>query len=251
MTKIRRKFELLIGDMRRLIEKPVAGEAVHDLPACAYGLHQFAEKVAVDPAKVRMLLEIATLLRASDVKRRQVTEEKILSFLVYLAILCQGAVAKTGVPIGEAFLHDRNPEVTDSGRVGVLRELHDFAVGCFSFKRARDAFGGKRRALAFEILSFVGQVADIPEAIVLALRALAKGRSAEACAAVEFIKDYHEAREMTPDESLVDEILRMTDRADSDSTVISGLNALMEMGVIGEFEAMGRLDHWREKHDGN
>jgi len=47
---------------------------------------------------------------------------------------------------------------------------------------------------------------------------------------------------------MVGELLTLAEKTDSRSTAFSVLNALVETGVIGEFEALDRLDDWKSRH---
>lgn len=251
MNRTHRKFETLIQDLRRTIEKPVAGHDYYALPRLAWELEKFSPELRKDSAKVRELLDVVELLRNSGVKGRQVAEESILNFLTFFSVECRADPAGPEGLTEELVPDEQETESNEGECREILLMLQEFAVSCFSFKRARDAFGGKRRAIAFEILASVGEVMDLPDVVVLARQALKKGRSAEVRAAIQFIRDYHTARETMPDESLVEEIVQMTERADSESAVFAGLDALVQTGVIGEFEAMDRLDDWRQKRHGD
>lgn len=237
MNKRYRKFERLIGDMRRLIENPESVEERYDLYHLTSQLAGFVDELTVDAEKVRELLEVAGLLRDSNAQGRLIAEKEILSFLAFLADMCR---VRPGLDSEREGVED------DCGKV--LREIHGFAVGCFSFKRARDTFGGRRRSGAFTILGAVGPVGDSTEVIALATLALEKGGRNEALAALEFFGAWLNITDKEPDDALIDSVWRMIDRAESDTGVIAGLDTLVQWGVIGEFEAMTHLDDWREKH---
>lgn len=132
-------------------------------------------------------------------------------------------------------------------RLQVLRDLHDFALACFAFKRPRDSFGGKRRGYAYEILGHVGRMADLPDVVTMARQSLKKAKSVESRQAADFLKQYFTARDIVPDDTIIDELLSLAATADSRSTVFGALNALVETGAISESEAISRLDDWKTK----
>lgn len=181
MTKRYRKFERLVSALNRHLENPRTSGNQLDLHACLWQLPKFEEKAATDPAKVRSLLNVAIRFRESNVLGRHVAEEKILEFMAAVA--------------GEA---SENLDVAEC--VEVCRELHDFAKSCFSFKRARDAFGGRRRAGAFAILSKFGRAEDSPEIVGFAMQAIEQGGSSEARAAVDYLNSFFEETETEPDD---------------------------------------------------
>ena len=129
-----------------------------------------------------------------------------------------------------------------------LHGLHDFALGCFEFKRPRDSFGGTRRGLAFEILGHVGRVVDLPEVVAMARLSLKKEKSVEAAQAAEFLQQYFTDRCLSRDDKMVGELLTLAETTDSRSTAFSALNALVETGTICEFEALDRLDDWKSRN---
>ena len=130
----------------------------------------------------------------------------------------------------------------------VLRELHDFALGCFEFKRPRDSFGGRRRALALEILGRISLVVDLPEVVRIARDALRKAQSIESRQAAEFLQVYFTERGLPPDDDLTKELLSLAERTDSRPTAFGALNTLVETGTTSEFEALDRMDEWKSKH---
>ena len=130
----------------------------------------------------------------------------------------------------------------------VLREVHDFALACFQFKRPRDSFGGTRRGLAFGILRNVGRAVDLPEVVSMARQALRKTKSAVGRQASEFLNEYFTERDFPPDDAMIDELLSLAEATDSRSTALSALHTLVETGAISEFEAWDRLDDWTSRH---
>jgi hypothetical protein len=243
--KQRQKFELLIGDMRRLIEASESAEDGIVLTECSWGLGRFIEELTRDPVKVGMLLEVAVRLRESDVRGRQMAEERILNLLTALAGMCQPKPgSETG--LGDSFQPEMAGGSVPDECVTIRTGLHEFALGCFAFKRSRDAFGGRRRrAAAFEILGEVGLAWDSAEVEALAVKAILSGRSAEARAALDFMVNRVFVMGAEPDDSLIAATRRMIERGDTESNVFAGLNALVEWFVISELEAMDRLDEWR------
>jgi hypothetical protein len=132
----------------------------------------------------------------------------------------------------------------------VLRELHDFAKGTLSFKPARDAVCGRRRVYAFEILAAVGPMEDSSEIVELAIQSIKEVPSEEVVrAALEFLKSHFARIKAEPDDGLIEVVRDLIERADSESVVFGGLDALVEWGVISETTALMRLYDWRDRHD--
>jgi hypothetical protein len=132
-------------------------------------------------------------------------------------------------------------------RLQVLQDLHDFAWACFTFKRPRDSFGGKRRGLAYGILGHVSRMADLPEVVTMARQSLKKANSVESRQVADFLKQYFTARSILPDATIIAELMSLAATADSRSTVIGALDALVETGAISEWEAISQMDDWKSK----
>jgi hypothetical protein len=231
MNPGRHEVEHVLKDMRRLIENPKSAEEARALLACSQQLSGLADQLADKPDKVRMLVEMVTQLRASKVRSRRVVEERILDAMNRLV---DRACAN----------HD------DAASAEVLRELYDFAKGCFSFKPARDAVSGRRRAVAFEILSAIGPMENSSEIVELAAQSINEAPAAEEVrAALEFLKSHIAETKAKPDDGLIDTVWGLIERADSESVLFGGLDALVEWGVISEFTALTCLDDWRDSQD--
>jgi hypothetical protein len=246
--KRRRKFELFIGDLRRFLSAPKLALGFSQLEIAIGNLRDFIEELSRDAGKTRQLHEFAAALRASDAPGRLVAEGHLLEHLAHVARRISDALEDAGVPILAGFAAaDAVPAELRAG-VEVLRELQDFAMGCFAFKRARDSFGGRRRAHAFAILGRISRVVDLPTALVLARRSLRKPKSVEARLAAGFLAEYFERRGLSPDDDLTGELLRLAERAEHRSTATGALSALVETGTISEWEALNRLDDWKLRH---
>lgn len=251
MIETRRKFERLIGNVRRLIEHPKISSAYRDLRDFAQKLDRLAPELATDSATVRVLLDFILQLRASKVRWRWAGEEDLLRFLRCLAAWHLPVPDKNGGPLDDFWPPDEESDRPLVEAMENLREIHEFAIGCFSFKQRRDAHAGQRRALAFEILSATGPVGDASQTIALAGQSMQDGDPVEARAAVEFLKEHFADPDMALDDSLIDAIWRLIHRGRSENEVFAGLDTLLDWGVIDGLEAVVQLDKWREKHSGD
>jgi hypothetical protein len=66
--------------------------------------------------------------------------------------------------------------------------------------------------------------------------------------AIEFLLEQFQDRDEAPDEELVDVLLGVAKRTRSRSIAFGALNFLVETGVISEFQALDRLDAWKEQN---
>jgi hypothetical protein len=243
-----KKLEPVLDAIRLLLADRTRAPGDYALAQALWDLVPFRDQLSRNAPQTRAVLEVVRLLRASDGPGRQKAEERLIDNLQSLAWHCSGCLEDTKatrLPHLNA-LDQLPPEVRSTFEV--LRELRDFALGCFEFKRPRDSFGGRRRALAFDILAEVGRWVDLPEAVSLARRALRKAQSVEARQAAEFLQRYFAARDLSPDEATTEQLLALAEQTDSRSTAFGALNALVETGKISEFQALDRLDDWKSRH---
>jgi len=243
---VRHKFELLLKDFWRALKRPAQNENM--LRLAVWGFTRFTPELVPDAVKVRQVLEFVEALRSSDTPGRQVAEERLMGDLVHLAGQCSEVLEDAKCPRLTGFDTILAAPGELQPVLRVLKELHDFALACFQFKRPRDSFGGARRALAFGILGRVGWAVDLPEVVPMALRALRKTKSVESRQASEFLQEYFAERDLAPDDAMIEELLSLVESTNSRSTAYGALNALVETGAISEFEAMDRMDNWKSKH---
>jgi hypothetical protein len=149
----------------------------------------------------------------------QVAEEHMMEMLGHLARRCR-----------DLYLRDYEirfpgrPSIRESAAsraqlLEVLRELGAFAVGCFDFRRPRDAFGGRRRCLAFWILAAAAPLVAEPAWVDRAEAAVRTGRKAEIQGAFVFIGALVPREDDTPYGDYVED----------------------------EADALDRIDEWREQ----
>ncbi len=243
---MRHKFELLIKDFWRALEHPAPDR--NRLSVAVWGVRRFVPKLMTDAAKLRQVLEFVRALRSSNAPGRHVAEEDLMRSLAYLAGQCGEVLDGAECLRLAGFDSITEVPVELHPVLRVLRDLHDFALACFQFKRPRDSFGGTRRALAFEILGRVARAVDLPEVVSMARQALRKTKSAEGRQASEFLNEYFTERDFPPDDAMIDELLSLAEATDSRSTALSALHTLVETGAISEFEAWDRLDDWTSRH---
>ena len=243
---MRRKFELLMKDFWAALNRPEGNGS--DLRVAVWGLAQFSAELTREAAKMRQVLDFGRALRSSNALGRQVAEERLLEDLSFLAEQCGAVLEEAGFSRLPGFKAVTGVPAEHQLVIEVVRELHDYALDCFQFKRPRDAFGGRRRAIAFEILARISRVVDLPEVVQFAQQALRKARSVEARQAAEFLEEYLCERGLLPDEAMTHDLLSLAEQADCRSTVFGALNVLVETGAISEFEALDRMDEWKSKH---
>ncbi len=234
----RRTFQLALLDIRRCLVDPPMEDRANALRQAAWGVDRFLRAIASDPEKTQALIDTARAVRDSPGPGSTVAEGRLMQALTSIAFWDGGGAPN--VP---------PPEAETERRLEVLRELAAYALECLAFRRPRDAFGGRRRSIAFEILTDADPHVDLPEAVRVA-RSIACSASGDDCrGALDFLKARFERRGEEPDEELVEGLLRVADQARSRSIVFGALDLLVETGAISEFQALDRMDAWKERNE--
>jgi hypothetical protein len=246
----RRKFELLIADIRRHLAAPAGTDRYNNLWQTTWNLRRFDEEVVRSPEKARLLIELARVARATTGPGCAVAEEKILLFMEDVVRDCGDQFVEAGgkcLPDRQA-LDSLAPELRTVAQI--VAELTDYALDCLHHAaRPRDAFAGARRGLALNILSAGETVWERPEALEFACQALRRHRSQEVRGAINFLADYFAARpDLAMPDDIADELLAVAENATSRSTAVGALDLLVKTLVISEWEASDRISAWKDKH---
>ena len=248
--KSRRKFQLLIADIRVALADVARENRYGDLFHATCELVRFEDELAGDIGKVRELIAVARAIRDTTGPGRSVAEQKIIDTLKGIAWTSCSVLEEAGVPrIPDLAAADALvPHLRRS--ILIVGELRDYALECLRFNaRPRDAFAGARRGQSFEILGIAGRLFDLPEALDMARRALPRSRSQTVRGAIIFLEEYFKAREaMEVPDDIRTALLTVAETTDSRSTATGALNVLVETGEISDMEALDRLDDWKNKH---
>lgn len=248
--KRRRKFQLLIADIREALADVARENRSGDLFHATWEWVRFDDELAGDIGKVRELIAVARAIRDATGPGRSVAEQKIRDTLKGIAWTCCSVLEEAGVPrIPDLAAADaRSPDLRRS--LLIVAELRNYALEGLRFNaRPRDALAGVRRGQSFEILGIAGRLFDLPEALHRARQALRRSRSQTVRGAIIFLEDDFKAREdMEVPDDIHAALLTGAETADSRSTATGALNGLVETGEISDREALDRLDDWKEKH---
>jgi hypothetical protein len=242
-----KNFEHLLAEFRKCVMNPDCEDRDSKFFSALQDLYLHTFELAQDSAKTRELLDVARTLHGATGPGRTRAEEDMMANLLRLANLCCGVMesgrTKTGGPGART---TQTPALQQAHEV--LGLLCAFAQACLEFTRPHDPFSGKRRALAFELLTCAGRVFNVEPMVDPARRIIRKSRGADAYGAAEFLQAHYLRQKIRPPKEVVDELLALAERANSRSTAIAALNALVETGAISDFEACDRMDEWKSAH---
>ncbi len=232
----RHKFELALLDIRRCLVDPPMEDRADALPRAAMQVDRFVESIACDPDKTKALIDTVRAVLESTGPGSTTAEAKLMRSLASTAYWCVDGLA--AVPPSDA-----------KQRLEVLRQLAGYAVESLAFRRPRDSFGSRRRSIAFEVLTDAHPYLDLPEAVRVARSIVLSAAGNDFRGAIDFLKARFEQRREEPDQELVDALLGVAERTRSRSIAFGALDFLVETGVIGEFQALDRLDAWKERNE--
>jgi hypothetical protein len=128
-------------------------------------------------------------------------------------------------------------------------KLVNFADEIFEFNIARDNFSNKRKALSLEYLSILSNYYDLPKSLELCLFSLKSKKKDLIFAALEFQENYARNRHVHLSEEIIELLNKIILQTKDRSVATGALNLQVITGEIGEFEALSRIDRWKEKND--
>lgn len=124
----------------------------------------------------------------------------------------------------------------------------DFANKLLAVKTSRDAFSGKRKGYAIDLLGTLTDYFEFPEFMEIAKKALKERSKAQFFETIQALEEYFKKRNAVPDEDIINRVEKRAEKAKTRSEAVSCLSFLVNTGVISEFGALDRLDEWKEKN---
>ena len=94
--KRRRKFELLVGGLKRLLADPGVDDRYGVLYGLAIDVVGFIDEICADPEKAAMLIDVARAAREARGTGRDCGEEQLMRALDYVVRTCCDAFDAAG-----------------------------------------------------------------------------------------------------------------------------------------------------------
>lgn len=195
------------------------------------------------------LFELEKKLMNSKGSHKQFIEEHIFQALSSSSLYCSPEQTDNEYLTLNEKLIEKATDINEKQKYIVASKLVGFAIEVFKFKRARDNFNNKRKALSLQILGNISNYYDIPEALELCLLSLKSKKKTLILAALEFQENYTRNRKI-PLSSMVSKILdKIILQTKNHSVAVGALDLQVKTGNISEFEALSRIDEWKEKNE--
>lgn len=212
--KTRHSFELLLSDFQKYLAAPHDVDRASRLYTASSNVQRFVGSLARDVARTRALLGTIHDLRVIGGAGAQVAEQRLMEVLGSLARQCRDLHLGEYEVVFPGRPPIRESEASRAQLLEVLRELSAFAVGCLDFRRPRDAFGGRRRGMAFGILAAAAPVVAEPAWVDRAEAAIRTGHRDEVRGAFEFIAALVPREDDSPFGDYVEDEVDAQDRID-------------------------------------
>jgi hypothetical protein len=204
-----------------------------------------------DPLTVESLdslLDLERKLMNSKGQHKQLIEQQIFQVLSSITLYCSPEQNDDQyLTLNEDLIES----VTDSNekrKYIIALKLVNFAIDVFEFKKPRDNFNSKRKSLALLILGDLSNYYDIPEALNLCILSLKSKKKALILAGIEFSENYFIKRNLPLDTETIEILDKIILQTKDRSIAVSALDIQVKLGHISEFEALMRIDEWKEKH---
>ena len=175
-------------------------------------------------------------------------EETILELLQMLIIdLCESFDFEILLLDGK--LVNDTPDIELKKIHKINLDLLNFAKELFNISIPRDSFSSRRKGYALGIISRLLNYYEIPNKFVLFIEAL---KSSKDKLIIEVLNELHYHFENLPEQHLSEEIINELEKIilkTKNRTIATGtLNLQVITGHISEFEALSKIDDWKEKY---
>lgn len=235
MLEKNKTSEELLKDIQGIFNKdPFLLEDYIQLRKSFYLLNSVFTFKQITPKNIDTLFEVSSNIANSKKQYRQKTEKVILDFMTYLSI--------------DLFDLDSDSSDEDAVYKAALL-LSDFAKKIYTINIPRDAFSGKRKAYAIEILCNLNVYFDTPDFLDIVKKALKNKSKTQFIQVTDSLQEYFEEAEIQPDDDIVKIINKRYDRAKTKSEVMACIQFFVKTKTISEYEALSMLDRWKEEND--
>jgi hypothetical protein len=224
-----------------------AKEGERELIHKAYDLSRYFALNRATLESVKPVLDLERKLIAEKGPNKNVLEQRVFVTLREIADYCveHGSPGKR-LPLTPAVLAESAGN-QEKSRYALALELVGFAKEMYQLKSPRDSFNNKRKGLALDIIGSLDAGYDIPEVMELCITALQSNKKALIFAAAELL-EIRCARNLPLEPGIIECLDRIISKTRDRSVAVTALNVQVEASVINEFEALSRIDGWREEN---
>jgi len=224
-----------------------AKERERELFDKAYDLSRYFALNRATLKSIKPVLDLERKLIAEKGPNKNVLEQRVFVTLREIADYCveYGSPGKR-LPLTPAVLAE-SAGSREKSRYALALELVGFVKEMYQLKSPRDPFNNKRKSLALDIIGRLDAGYEIPEVMELCITALQSNKKALIFAAAELL-EIRCARDLPLEPEIIECLDRIISKTKDRSVAVTALNVQVEADVIDEFEALSRIDDWREEN---
>jgi hypothetical protein len=224
-----------------------AKERERELFDKAYDLSRYFALNHATLKSIKPVLDLERKLIAEKGPNKSFLEQQVFAALREIAYYCV-AHRSPGkrLPLTPAVLA-ASAGSQEKSRHALALELVGFAKEMYQLKSPRDPFNNKRKGLALNVIGSLDAGYDIPEVMELCITALQSNKKALIFAAAELL-EIRCARDLPLEPEIIECLDRIISKTRDRSVAVTALNVQVEASVIDEFEALSRIDDWREEN---
>jgi hypothetical protein len=222
-----------------------AKEGERELFDKAYDLSRYFALNRPTLESLKPVLDLERKLIAEKGPHKSFLEQRIFAALREIADYC-GEYGSPGkrLPLTPAVLAKSAGQ--EKSRQALALELVAFAREMYQLKSPRDPFNNKRKGLALDVIGRLDAGYDIPEVMELCIAALQSNKKALIFAAAEFL-EIRCARDLPLEPEIIECLDRIICKTRDRWVAVTALNVQVKADIIDEFEALARIDDWREE----
>jgi hypothetical protein len=222
-----------------------AKEGERELFDKAYDLSRYFALNRATLESIKPVLDLERKLIAEKGPNKNFLEQRVFEALRNIAVYCvaYGSPGKR-LPLTPAVLAEKAGS-QEKSRHALALELVGFAKEMYQLNSPRDSFNSKRKGLALDIIGKLDAGYDIPEVMELCISALQSNKKALIFVAAELL-EIRCARNLPLEPEIIECLDRIISKTRDRSVAVTALNIQVEADVIDEFEALARIDDWRE-----
>lgn len=192
----------------------------------------------ISSKKLQYFLDIELEIAKSKKPLKQKTEKQLLNFITYVPYQVYDNEI---IMLPNQSSHLKEDEI-------IANQLIAFAKDLMAVKVSRDAFTGKRKGYAIDLLGNIAAFYEIEEFVEICKNSLKEKSKQLFYDTIESLKEYYEQRDQFPDDEIIKILDKRFSKAKNRTEATGCLVFQVDTGVIDEFEALSRLGEWKRKN---
>lgn len=214
----------------------------------AYELSRYFVQHLATPDLLEQIIGLERKLIFGKGPHKQFIEERVFQALLTSVLHCDPESSSEIPVILNPALIEGPASARQKQRHMMALKLVGFSMEVFQLQNPRDAFNNKRKGLAMNLIGRVAMYYDVPEVIELCMAALQSNKKTLVLAAAELYENYRRGRNLSLTPEMVQRLDDVISKTKDRSVAVTALSLQVEAGLICEFEALSRIDEWKDRN---